>query len=337
MRRAKPPAISATSSPASGPWRSASSASARCTAPGRLLDDLAEGDERQRLGRQEEQRLDLTRELAHRPEPVIAMSPNGSAWASVTSPRRASSSAAISAIASSSGSRPAVRASKLTDRARASGALQARERGRQAHAAAGEMGERGRRRGRDQGQHRLPQPGGVLGRRGRRSGAGEGDPPVAGTGAVASALVQPRRGALEGRVGHEARGEALAGLERVGVGLLLAGLAQQAARLQLGHRGEQHDQLAGRVGVPPLARPLAERRRSPPRAAGPRGAPPRRGGPASAAGRTAPRRGPARSAAGVRLAGTSGCPEHSRAVRPHPGAEDAVQLNDASSPNWTSP
>ena len=51
---------------------------------------------------------------------------------------------------------------------------------------------------------------------------------------------------------------ALAGLERVGVGLLVDRLAQQAPRLQLRHGREQDDQLARRLGVPALAGALAE-------------------------------------------------------------------------------
>ena len=72
---------------------------------GRLLGQLAQGHERERLGAQEQQRLEPAGELGHRRRPTIAMSPKGSAWDSVTSPRRASSSVAMSVTASSSGPR----------------------------------------------------------------------------------------------------------------------------------------------------------------------------------------------------------------------------------------
>ena len=262
VRSAKPPATSATSSPPSGPWRSASSASARCTGPGgsSVRSQSATSGSGSGL-RKSSASIWRASSVSRRP-PGIAMSPNGSAWTSVTSPRRASSSVAISVTASSSGPAPAMRASKLTERARASAACRRAEGLGHAHAPAGEVRQRGRRRGGEQGAA-SPRAGArdASPRHRRRGGALEGHAPVARAGGVAPALGQPARRALEGRVGDQAGRQALAGLEGVGVGLLVDRLAQQAPRLQLGHGGQQDDQLAGGLGVPALARALPQRGR----------------------------------------------------------------------------
>ena len=187
------------------------------------------------------------------------MSPKGSGWTRVTSPRRASSSAAISVIASSRGSKPSTRASKLTERARARACCSRTS-------ASGTLTRRLVRWASDGAggaTSRAPiasarRAGGSTGT-GGGGGALERDPPVARPGGGrAAALGQPGRRALEGRVGHQAGGQALARLERVGVGLLV-GRPRPAA----GAPSARPWPPGARSARPPCRCPTARARRSP--------------------------------------------------------------------------